>query len=749
MNKFEFQEQIIDVQALIEEGRFQEAAEMADKLNLELLEEPRTLRQLARAYEKCGRYADAEILLMKAYDYAPRSRGILFSLCNTAIRAGNLEGAEGFYDDFCHLAPRDSQRYVIQYRLSVAKNRPDSEIIEILETLRADEPNDRWLYILAQYYAKNGRINDAVKALDEIDLWFDSGRYVERAAELKAYLTGTEVPEKKPASVSYTYTFTEEENQGGETGEAASEAAEKAEDVTGTETATEAAEKAETESAAETDTESDSENAGETDTETGTEPAEETEADTENAVEAAEKTGTETAEETAAEIVTETVENFDTETDTETAEEKDTETDTEIDEEIAPEIGTAFVAESVAETLEEIETSASEAVQEDLPEILSEADAEESADAFMDIPFESVYSVSKGEQLFETDESWIEDLTRGLYTIDPPRSEKPAVKEQPEETSEKAAEQEEEGPLSDEEVLVQLLDDVPEKKEEAEEVKDLLVEDEPEETGTAAEETASEEAAASEEEAEAEEDDKGFNGLLNRIARRKEEKDLFGGLPVDPEVSKRTWHFIILAENTELAEACARDLVKEIGEQNPSISLPKAKLKAAKIGNVSIIGALDHFLGRMTIVENASVLSDSQLDEFTKILDRDDRSLLIGFTDTRENIVKLFERMPSLAESFTAVFDGRERTPDDLLNIVQSYFYEADARLSADAEAVVLKKAADLLAVSRTSARREILHFAEQGLDKAEKGGFLGFGAGKVDNEGILTVAAKHFKGLE
>ena len=69
------------------------------------------------------------------------------------------------------------------------------------------------------------------------------------------------------------------------------------------------------------------------------------------------------------------------------------------------------------------------------------------------------------EQLFETDESWIEDLTRGLYTVDPPRSEKPAVKEKPEDTSDAAAGQEEEGPLSDEEVLVQLLDEVPEKKE--------------------------------------------------------------------------------------------------------------------------------------------------------------------------------------------------------------------------------------------------------------------------------------------
>ena len=749
MNKFEFQEQIIDVQALIEEGRYQEAAEMADKLNLELLEEPRTLRQLARAYEKCGRYADAEILLMKAYDYAPRSRGILFSLCNTAIRAGNLEGAEGFYDDFCHLAPRDSQRYVIQYRLSVAKNRPDSEIIEILETLRADEPNDRWLYILAQYYAKNGRINDAVKVLDEIDLWFDSGKYVERAAELRAYLTGTVVPEKKPASVSYTYTFTEEEeNQDGESKEAASETAEKAADVTVTETDTEAEEKTDPEVVAETVSESDPENAGETETETGTGPAEETETAAENVTEAAEEIKIETAEETAAKTDTETAEDSGTETETGAAEEKDTEADTEIAEEIDPEIGTAFVAESIAETLEEIETSAGEAAKED-QETLSETGAEGSDDDVEDIQFESVYSVSKGEQLFETDESWIEDLTRGLYTVDPPRSEKPAVKEKPEDTSDAAAGQEEEGPLSDEEVLVQLLDEVPEKKEAAEEAKDLLTEDDPEETSTAAEETSAAEEVVSEEEAEAEEDDRGFNGLLNRIARRKEEKDLFGGLPVDPDVNKRIWHFIILAENTELAEACARDLVKEIGEQNPGISLPKAKLKAAKIGNVSIIGALDHFLGRMTIVENASELSDSQLDEFTKILDRDDRSLLIGFTDTRENIVKLFERMPGLAECFTAVFDGRERTPDDLLNIVQSYFYEADARLSADAEAVVLKKAANLLAASRTSARREILHFAEQGLDKAEKGGFLGFGAGKVDSEGVLTVAAKHFKGLE
>ena len=130
MNKYEFQEKVINAQELIQQGLYQEAVGICDGMNLELLDRPRELRMIAKAYEKCRRYEDAKALLAQARELAPRSRGILFQLCNTAIKAGDLQSADTYYEDFCRLAPKDSQRYVLQYRLSSAKQRPDDELID-------------------------------------------------------------------------------------------------------------------------------------------------------------------------------------------------------------------------------------------------------------------------------------------------------------------------------------------------------------------------------------------------------------------------------------------------------------------------------------------------------------------------------------------------------------------------------------------------------------------------------------------
>ena len=60
MNKAEFQERLLQGLTLIEKKNYTGAVDVLDELNLDSVRDPRVLQNIAKAYEKCRRYEDAE-----------------------------------------------------------------------------------------------------------------------------------------------------------------------------------------------------------------------------------------------------------------------------------------------------------------------------------------------------------------------------------------------------------------------------------------------------------------------------------------------------------------------------------------------------------------------------------------------------------------------------------------------------------------------------------------------------------------
>ena len=858
MNKYEFQEKIIDAQELIHDREYQEAVDICDGLNLELLDQPKSIRKIAYAYEKCRRYKDAEMLLAQAWKMAPRSRGILFRLCTMAVKAGDLENASEYYDGFCRIAPRDPQRYILQYRLSVALERPDEELIEILENMRRADPNDRWLYILAQLYAKTGKIEEAVEVCNEVDLWFgfDGGKYVERAAELKEWLLDQPVDgyEEEAEEAAYTGAAAYEEASYSRENEDISESFEETDEIPESyeetydmpesyEETWEEAEPEEVEVEAEEEYEAE-EDFGEEEfepeaayeAEEASEPEEEFW--TEEEFNTEEKSGTEKAFETGEEFWTEEEFDFADAFDTEEAAQEEPEfieeaeeayepevleeageayepeVFEEAEEEAAPEVLEEAEAEEEFETVEEFETLAvvSEEPETEVvkavpaafkeEEAEAEAEAEIEAEPVIDVIAEpefdidaeaetetkpeaeeetdSVYRVSQGANLFsaEPEEEEITEGMAGLYSISEIVNESANVPEDEDLVLDIGSIFLNDGNITpndrnivpddggidldedDEHVVMSVM--TPEMDRLKPQTPEPDVSDE--EAGSwwaeARREAEKNNFGAAPEDAIILDDDdaddekplvsnKMTQDLFKKIAARKNDADLYGSLPINPDITRRIWHFVITASSPALAEECAKERMLEIARQNPGSDLPKARLRASRIGSASIVSSLDHFLGKMTIIEEVGQLSDAQLNEFTKIMDKDDRSLLIAFTDTKENIIKLFERAPRLASCFTAVFDGRRYTAGDLRDIAKEHLNQEDARLTRDAELIVLKKAEELIEAKAGSYQHDIIEFVDKAMDRAEHGGFLGMGAGKISSDGVLLIDAKHFKGLE
>ena len=90
-----------------------------------------------------------------------------------------------YYKDFTQIAPNDSGRYVLQYKLYEAQDVGLEERIAVLEELKKRDYREKWAYELAYLYHRVGLATKCVEECDELILWFGEGKYVMKAMELK------------------------------------------------------------------------------------------------------------------------------------------------------------------------------------------------------------------------------------------------------------------------------------------------------------------------------------------------------------------------------------------------------------------------------------------------------------------------------------------------------------------------------------------------------------------------------------
>ena len=185
MDKNEYSLKLDQMKTLCAEGKYEEAAELADTVNWNKVRNVNALVKVGEIYEKVERYEDSRDILLNAYDRSPIGRTIIYRLAEVAIKMQDFEGAQEYYDEFVDIAPHDNQRYVLKYNIRKAQNAPLSELIVILEELKEQEYSEEWAYELAYLYHKTGEVEKCIDACDELILWFGDGPYVEHALELK------------------------------------------------------------------------------------------------------------------------------------------------------------------------------------------------------------------------------------------------------------------------------------------------------------------------------------------------------------------------------------------------------------------------------------------------------------------------------------------------------------------------------------------------------------------------------------
>lgn len=185
MDKYEYNLKLDQMKSLYAEEKYEDAADIADTINWNKIKNVNALVKAGEIYEKTERYEDSREVLLLAYDRSPIGRMIIYRLAEVAIKMGDYEGAEDYYQEFVEIAPRDSLKYVLRYDIKKAEGASYEELIPILEELKEQEYTEEWAYELAYLYHKAGMSDKCIEACDELILWFGDGSYVERALELK------------------------------------------------------------------------------------------------------------------------------------------------------------------------------------------------------------------------------------------------------------------------------------------------------------------------------------------------------------------------------------------------------------------------------------------------------------------------------------------------------------------------------------------------------------------------------------
>lgn len=185
MDKYEYKVRLQEIKDLIAKGEYVEAASIADTIDWTKVKSVMMLCTISDLYKINRRLEDARDLLLLAYDRYPGGRSIVYSLCELFIKMGDVVQAVEYYKEFVQIAPKDTGRYILQYKLYEAQDVSIEERIEVLKELKSKEYIEKWAYELAYLYHRIGLATKCVEECDELILWYGEGRYVMKAMELK------------------------------------------------------------------------------------------------------------------------------------------------------------------------------------------------------------------------------------------------------------------------------------------------------------------------------------------------------------------------------------------------------------------------------------------------------------------------------------------------------------------------------------------------------------------------------------
>lgn len=769
MDKYEYQLKTEHIRQVAARKEYGEAAKLCDTIDWTKIRDVKMLTLAADVYTAVGEYEKAIDILQQAYEYAAMGRRIVYRLTELALKADSYDDAKNYFEEFCRIAPNDQGRYILLYKMARYQKATLDEKIKILEAYKREDFDEKWAYELAVLYAMNNEKDKCIQLCDDIILWFGLGKYVEKALSLKSQFAPL-TPAQKEKVQKFADKKAQEENEKlqkkqeeQEKKESQAELAKKAaaqEKISKWQEEQEKAYQAEQEAAKK------EAKAREDEQKALLEREEKLRKQREEELEAVERLKKAQRLEHARQSVV-TSDMNEIMAVIQRAKQEDAQN--ELQDELAKQVQQVqqLAGEKDLELVSEIPSDVEEKEKMQVPEDISYMqdeisedettesevlDDETSENETSDVETANTETSEKTSDSENTDEAvWFEaykpEEEPQISEWAAPVAETVEVEpeeEEPQEVVQEELEKEPEEAGPQEEIQEESKKE-PEEAGPQEEIQEEIQEEpEEEEPQEEFEEEPEEEDAQEESEEEPEEEEPQEESAESR----QPDMTANSGLPiVNPEDMSRVWHFAIQAMPDEDDIELALEYLEELAERS-SRAVPRSvvKITGQKLNQKGLVKSIDKLLGKTILIEDAADMNERVINEFCKIIDPTDRSLLVVFIDTPASIRHLLIDYPQLAQVVTAQFVRETYSVTELLEYARGYADREDSVFDKSGELALMERLKVIAGNQERNKKRIVEMIVNNAIEKAEKKSMRKLFQSKYDKRGCLILRDKDFE---
>ena len=764
MDKYEYQLKTEHIRQVAARKEYGEAAKLCDTIDWTKIRDVKMLTLAADVYTAVGEYEKAIDILQQAYEYAAMGRRIVYRLTELALKADSYDDAKNYFEEFCRIAPNDQGRYILLYKMARYQKATLDEKIKILEAYKREDFDEKWAYELAVLYAMNNEKDKCIQLCDDIILWFGLGKYVEKALSLKSQFAPL-TPAQKEKVQKFADKKAQEENE---------KLQKKQEEQEKKESQAELAKKAAAQEKI-SKWQEEQEKAYQAEQEAAKKEAKAREDEQKALLEREEKLRKQREEELEA------VERLKKEQRLEHARQSVVTSDMNeimaVIQRAKQEDAQNELQDELAKQVQQVQQLAGEKDLELVSEIPSDVEEKEKLQVSEDISYmQDEISEDETTESEVLDDETSENETPDVETANTETSEKTSDSEntdeavwfeayKPEEEpqisewaapvaetvevepEEEVQEEPEKEPEEEEtqEVVQEELEKEPEEEETQEEIQEEFEKD-PEEAET--QEEIQEEPEEEEPQEEFEEEPEEKDAQEESAESRQVEMTANSGLPiVNPEDMSRVWHFAIQAMPDEDDIELALEYLEELAERS-SRAVPRSvvKITGQKLNQKGLVKSIDKLLGKTILIEDAADMNERVINEFCKIIDPTDRSLLVVFIDTPASIRHLLIDYPQLAQVVTAQFVRETYSVTELLEYARGYADREDSVFDKSGELALMERLKVIAGNQERNKKRIVEMIVNNAIEKAEKKSMRKLFQSKYDKRGCLILRDKDFE---
>ena len=777
MDKYEYQLKTEHIRQVAARKEYGEAAKLCDTIDWTKIRDVKMLTLAADVYTAVGEYEKAIDILQQAYEYAAMGRRIVYRLTELALKADSYDDAKNYFEEFCRIAPNDQGRYILLYKMARYQKATLDEKIKILEAYKREDFDEKWAYELAVLYAMNNEKDKCIQLCDDIILWFGLGKYVEKALSLKSQFAPL-TPAQKEKVQKFADKKAQEENE---------KLQKKQEEQEKKESQAELAKKAAAQEKI-SKWQEEQEKAYQAEQEAAKKEAKAREDEQKALLEREEKLRKQREEELEA------VERLKKEQRLEHARQSVVTSDMNeimaVIQRAKQEDAQNELQDELAKQVQQVQQLAGEKDLELVSEIPSDVEEKEKLQVPEDISYmHDEISEDETTESEVLDDETSENETSDVETANTETSEKISDSENADEAVWfEAYKPEEEPQISEwaapvaETVEVEPEEEVqeePEKEPEEEETQEVVQEElekDPEEAGPQEEiqeeskkdpeeaetqeeiqeeiqeepeeEEPQEEPEEEDAQEESEEESEVKDAQEESAESRQVEMTANSGLPiVNPEDMSRVWHFAIQAMPDEDDIELALEYLEELAECS-SRAVPRSvvKITGQKLNQKGLVKSIDKLLGKTILIEDAADMNERVINEFCKIIDPTDRSLLVVFIDTPASIRHLLIDYPQLAQVVTAQFVRETYSVTELLEYARGYADREDSVFDKSGELALMERLKVIAGNQERNKKRIVEMIVNNAIEKAEKKSMRKLFQSKYDKRGCLILRDKDFE---